>query len=460
MKHCILIISILVSFAGCKKGFLDKPYSNQLVIPGNLDEFQAILDFTSYLNKGYPNLGEVSTDDYYVLDSRWQSTTLVYLKNAYIWAADLYEGDRENTPYGWAYAYRIVFYANTVLDGLAKIQKTTLNEQSFNAVKGSGFFFRSLGFYLVAQQFAETYDPQTASSALGIPLRLNAGIDEPSVRSTVAQTYEQIINDATAAYDLLPVTTPAKTRPSKAAAAALLARAYLVMGDYSNALKYADLSLTDSHDLMDFNELNVNLGNPIARFNKETVFHALLQPTTFTTITGRRIDSVLYKSYEDNDLRKKIFFKVQADGVLFRGSYDGSAQIFCGLATDEMYLVRAECNARIGKTQEAMKDLNDLLKTRWLKNPDGSSSYQDQTALNAEDALHIVLTERRKELVCRGTRWTDLRRLNLEAAFAKTITRKILGQTYTLPPKSNRYVLPIPITVLELAQIPQNLRTQ
>jgi hypothetical protein len=68
------------------------------------------------------------------------------------------------------------------------------------------------------------------------------------------------------------------------------------------------------------------------------------------------------------------------------------------------------------------------------------------------------LLERRKELCFRGLRWQDLRRLNKEPEYAKTLTRKIDGITYTLPPNDPKYVFPIPPNVIALSGMQQNPR--
>jgi hypothetical protein len=79
-------------------------------------------------------------------------------------------------------------------------------------------------------------------------------------------------------------------------------------------------------------------------------------------------------------------------------------------------------------------------------------------AIDAEDALRKVLLERRKELVFRAIRWTDLRRLNKDPRFATTLRRVVLGQEYLLPPNDNRYVYPIPTNEIEASGVPQNPR--
>jgi hypothetical protein len=118
-----------------------------------------------------------------------------------------------------------------------------------------------------------------------------------------------------------------------------------------------------------------------------------------------------------------------------------------------LYLIRAECYARAGNISSAMSDLNTLLKTRWV-----SGTYTDMTATTADEALGKVLIERRKELLMRGQRWTDLRRLNKDSRFAVTLQRVINGTTYTLPPNDLRYTLLIPYNVIQISGIQQNPR--
>lgn len=78
------------------------------------------------------------------------------------------------------------------------------------------------------------------------------------------------------------------------------------------------------------------------------------------------------------------------------------------------------------------------------------------TASTASDALNTILLERRKELLMRGIRWSDLRRLNKEPQFAKTLIRIEDGQTYSLQPGGLRYIFPIPLLVIQMTGIPQN----
>jgi hypothetical protein len=167
-----------------------------------------------------------------------------------------------------------------------------------------------------------------------------------------------------------------------------------------------------------------------------------------------RVDSLLYKSYDSNDLRSKLYFISNGPGTVgFIGSYDGTRSLFNGLATDEIYLIKAECEARIGSKDSAMDELNKLLSTRWI-----TGTFVPFSATNSDDTLNIILTERRKKLILRGSRWFDLRRLNKDPRFAKTLTRVENGVTYTLPPLDPRYTFSLPVQVVALTGIQQNNR--
>jgi hypothetical protein len=165
------------------------------------------------------------------------------------------------------------------------------------------------------------------------------------------------------------------------------------------------------------------------------------------------VDPVLYDAYEENDLRKTLFFANMPPGYRFRGNYAGIIAQFSGIATDEVWLIRSECMARSGNISAALSDLNTLLVKRYR-----TGTFLPRTAASAAEAVRLILLERRKELTGRGTRWSDLRRLNLEPAYAETITREVLGATYRLEPGSKRYTLPIPTDELKLNNLPQNER--
>ncbi len=102
----------------------------------------------------------------------------------------------------------------------------------------------------------------------------------------------------------------------------------------------------------------------------------------------------------------------------------------------------------------ALADINTLLQKRYTP-----ASFKPWSSADRDAIIDKIILERRKELPYTGNiRWEDLRRLNLEARFAVTLTRQSQGKTYTLTPNDPRYVLPIPDDEIRLSGIAQNPR--
>jgi hypothetical protein len=164
-----------------------------------------------------------------------------------------------------------------------------------------------------------------------------------------------------------------------------------------------------------------------------------------------RIDTALYSYYEDNDLRKTAYFRSVRDGFQFKGMYSNNANSpFTGIATDEMYLTRAECAVRMNKVDEGVKDLNFLLEKRFK-----TGTYIPIEITDSATALDTILLERRKELVMRTLRWIDIKRLNKEGRNIVPV-REIDGERFSLPPNDNYYALPLPSDVVSISGMPQN----
>lgn len=462
MKKILFIAAIafgsVLNFACHKEDdFLDAKPNISLIVPSRLEDYQKLLYNEGALNIGCPNMGTVTTDEYYTTAAGW-SSSLINERNLYIYkGGDIYETSTTNSD--WRIPYSQVYYANTVLDGIGKLTISSDQQNQFNRVKGQALFFRAHAFYNLVQIFAMPFDSTTFATSLGIPLRLTSDFNVSVGRPTIQQTYDRILTDLNESVDLLPISTDYPTQPSKVAAHALLARIYLAIRNYSKALQFSNATLTLNNNLVDYNTITPGSTFLSTTYLKEDIFQTSQNSSVIAGFTGSAmVDSVLYSLYDDpNDLRKSVLYKINAGRVEFRGSYKIRAGLYCGLATDEIFLIRAECFARQGNASAAMSDVNTLLRTRWKKN--GTiSTYIDKTAASATAALNLILNERRKELPFRGLRWTDIRRLNLEPGYQTTLTRVLNGVTYTLPPGDPRFAITIPPIEIQLSGILQNQR--
>lgn len=453
----LLLLGMGMLFSCGKSSFLDKKPNTDFIIPTTLTDFQALLDNNAVMGIT-PALGEFSADNFYLRDSFWL-TLDAKEHNAYIWAQDIFDAQPQQDD--WDLPYEQVFYANVVLDGLPNVKVDSTNIQQWKTLKGAALFLRAYAFYNIAQIFAPAFDSASTDVNEGIPLRLSPNVDAPSTRASVKDTYRQILDDLDSAVNLLPSAIPFtnRNRPSKPAAFAMLARVYLGMRAYSLAKVSADSCIQLYPTLTDYNDVPSGTNLPFTVMEPEVIYQSSFLTSSTQVLVGVFyprcvVDSVLYASYASGDLRSQIYYRINSAGAPnLRGSYTGNFYPFSGLATDEVYLVRAECLARAGQKDLALADLNLLLKNRWINN----GSFSPVTAGSATAALDTILVERRKELAFRGLRWTDLRRLNKGGANIK-LTRVLFGQTYQLLPNSALYVLPIPPDVINLSGINQNPR--
>ncbi|MDE1191489.1 MAG: RagB/SusD family nutrient uptake outer membrane protein [Arachidicoccus sp.] len=461
IQHSLYILMLFLMMPGCKKidDYLDAKSNLNDVRPQTLSDFQAILDNNYSMNNQMTILGLNGADNFYMTDAQYNAAPINMYRNLYIWDKVI----QYNVSAYYSYPYQVVEYCNIVLDGLNKIERNTANEATFDYVKGQALFFKAYACYNLSSTFCKQYDSSGAGGDLGLVLRNSSDVNERPGRSTVADSYNQMISDAKAAAALLPVSSSYQTRPSRPAAEALLSKIYLNMGAYSEALNYATAALNQFSVLLDYNNTDLIKPSGTYRFptypnNPEIIWYA--QGTgnnvlwNFASALGN-VDTLLYAMYAPDDLRKTLFFIKNSNGLVQnRGGYTGNGYNFSGIATNEVLLIKAECEARMGQSENALADLNKLLLQRYQ-----TGTYQPIQFSTAQLVLDTILSERRKELPFTGqVRWEDLRRLNREPRYAKTLVRIIGGQTYQLSPGDSRYVLPIPDDEIQLLGIQQNER--
>ncbi len=446
----IIYIFLLFCFFSCKK-FLDAKNDKTITTPETLDDLVGLLNNTVVINRNDVAYGLSSSDDYYLTLARY-NTLSSSQQNLYYWGPDVFLGAVNPTP--WAKAYGVINVSNICLETLPSIQRTSFNASEYDNVAGTALFNRGYFFWKIAVTWSKSYNEDTYEKDLGIPLRLNSNFNEVSVRSSVKETYQQILRDVQMSIPLLPVKSEVVERPSKVAAYGLMARIYLSMNKYDQALVYADSCLKEYSILMDYNELNASSTNPIPLFNKEIIVYFSAIPMGSIVPSRIAIDTSLYASYDSTDLRRKVFFNYQpTDGTYsFKGSYGASGSFFSGIATDEMFLTRAECYARGGNVGKALEDLNTLLENRY-----NTGTFMRISTGTAKDILEKILLERRKELAFRDLRWMDIKRLNiLDPSIS---LKRIIGSTsYELTPNDNRFALPIPNVDISLSNMQQNPR--
>jgi starch-binding outer membrane protein, SusD/RagB family len=433
-KHILTLCfpALFLMISACSD-FLDAKPNKSLAIPDNLDDMEALFNNNSEIN-AEPVIPLLAADEYFTNDGgilsyqQWQ-------RGIYLWDENPFDLEERVTE--WLIPYRNIFNANLILtsvDGVAG------NVERKKTLKGTAYFIRAYSLYVIAKIFVPEFRNSINDNNKYIPIPKSPNQNDQSQIGTINEVYQMIIGDLMDALEYLPENRDFPTLPSKKAANALLARLYLDTENYESAHAYSDKTLASGINLMDFNELNLNLQNPFTLFNEEVIYFSRLMSYSFNTSPQTIINPELLNLYEENDLRKQAYFITRPQGnINFTGSYTGTSQFFSGLATDEILLIRAESSLRTGNLIEALEDLNLLLSKRYQKD-----NFEAFHSTEYKEILTRVLEERRKELVFRGLRWADIKRMNNDPDFQITLRKSIEGEEYILEPQSPRYIFPVP----------------
>lgn len=443
----------LASLLSCRKYVENVPIQGQRVLVYTQD-FRLLMDNREQLEKSIGIPPVLSSDDVDLTAQTLQDNIMSnnIRRAVYTWGKPFYV-DRNN-DYDWDMLYAANYVCNVVINGVME-SKNGLPEVK-NAILGEALVHRAYNFFILVNLYAKQYDAASAGKDPGIPLLLKPELLGNLTRRTVKDTYEQIIADIRQAIPFLPGKPASNTRPSKAAAYALLSKVYLNMRDFASAAAFADSSLAISGQLYDYNEAIAGT-SPVfpAQYNDVQI---LLRKVPRQTYSAIQLSQPLLDLLGTKDIRYELFVK---SGTRFYPSFTGlgywSRQNYgdgpaVGLSVNETWLIKAECLARAGKKDEAVTMLNTLRKLRFRP-----ADYADLAAATADAALQLVVDERRREFFGTGLRWFDQRRLNKDALFAKPVTRVFNNVTYTLEPDGNGYVFPLAsILITQNPEITQN----
>jgi hypothetical protein len=232
------------------------------------------------------------------------------------------------------------------------------------------------------------------------------------------------------------------------------------MGNYATALLYADSTLQLQNTLLDLRPYAnasspfVYLGMPLSNLNPEVI----LMKAADNQDAPILLSPELLNLFSPDDIRVQAF----AIGGQLLTNYNGYFFSYIsplesrneGPRVGEVYMIKAECQVRTGDVPGGLQTANLLRQMRFT-----TSTYTPLTAASQQDALIQVLQERRRELMGRGFRLTDLKRLNKDPAFAKTVVHPLATGSVSQPPNSNLLIFPIAPNVLaanpEIGQSPR-----
>ncbi len=378
----------------------------------------------------------------------WNGVTNTMLISYYTNTLSVLKGGSEL----WPICYNYIYICNTAIQGLQSA--TQLTPSIKQQLLGEAEFLRAYFYFYLVNLYGD------------VPLVLGTDYKQNSIVSRTPSTmvYSQMVTDLKAAQMLLDSVyidgsianqTQERTRPTKWAAAALLAKVYLNEQDWNNAQAQSSIVInnTSLYSLTDLN--SVFLANsseaiwqlqPVDADVSNTQEGALFilpstGPSTGTPSNPVYLSSAVLDAFEPTDLRRVNWVDsviVSPDTFYFPYKYKVNT-LFAPVTEYEMmlrlgeqFLIRAEAEAQLNDLGDATTDVN-IIRSR--------AGLSPVSNLSQEGMLAAIAHERQVELFTEwGARWIDLKRTNAVDA-VMTPAAKEKGSIWI----SSQQLYPIPL---------------
>ena len=435
----LLLLSL--GMVSCRK-YVEVPVQGQRVLEYTSD-YRLLMNNFSGMEIACGLAPELSCDNVDLVATELQNSINgdATYRAIYTWNKPFYVD--QTADFDWNNMYSGIYIFNTVLTGVMDSKGGTTELK--NTLMGEALVHRAFNYFMLANTYGKQYDAATANADPAVPILLQPKLFVDLTRASVAQVYNQVLADIRQAIPLLPVKAETNYRPGKVAAYALLTKVYLNMRNFTKAAEFADSTLAISSELYDY---NTSVATSTYTFPTQTNDkQVILRKVPRIAYGALQLSQPLLNLLGTKDLRYVLFAKAGNNfypaftglGYWPRERYSGgNDKPASGLTVNETWLIRAECFARADKKEDAVKILNDLRKFRFAP-----ADYTLLSASSADEALQMVVDERRREFFGTGIRWFDQKRLNKDPLFAKKMTRVLNNVTYTLDPNSNGYVFPL-----------------
>jgi starch-binding outer membrane protein, SusD/RagB family len=361
----------------------------------------------------------------------------------------------------WTDIYFNIYEANAIIEGLAA--SVSIKDSTKKVLTGEAKFLRAFCYFYLVNLYGD------------VPLSLTSSWSAIATmkRTPVSEVYKQIIADLVEARDLLPSdfssSAGERTRVNKWAAMALLARAYLYTGKWSEAETEASFVINNSAQY----ELAYDLNEVFLKNSLESIWQLQVNAEFFPFATAEGFETLPYdfawdyppdyveqnweafvpvyhlspeliNVFESDDQRKikwcdstgllngTNYFYSQKYKVRV-GSRGDVVEYYSLLRLAEQYLIRAEARARLGKNAEAVEDIN-IIRNR--------AGLSDLPVMDQSQTLLAAYKEKQIEFFNEwGHRWFDLKRREQ----ANAVLGPIKGANW----QSSDQLYPIPISEIQ-----------
>jgi hypothetical protein len=331
----------------------------------------------------------------------------------------------------------------------------TAEEQSgYDYALAQAYALRAYAHYEIMRHYTpDLLDP----NGISIPyVDFVATAQDNPPRNTVGEVKAGIFNDLEMAESLIG-NNGSVDRVNSDFITFLRARIEIITGGNQNALDLANevIARYPLADRTQYENMFLDVDNTEVIFKK-----VLLQADTriggawyFTGTGGAFIEmsSEFYNALNPADIRFNVNVDEEmtdpAENLFFIGKYSGKGGFdylndYKAMRVSEMYLIKAEAQAKLGSLSEAASTIKQIRDARF------GSDTQLQDFSNLQVALTSILKERRLELSYEGHRYIDLKRFrnDLNIGLDRDPIDCTGAAPWSIAPNDFRFTLPIPFS--------------
>lgn len=454
-KYIAIIFSAVMMLMSSCNDYID-------VLPKGMRIPTTLQDFEALMRNEYSANYLACAQAPYLLNDKFVGTNACRNQDNLTTCHYMWKEDRDRTLLNastedvFDNGYGIIGVMNTIIENAPGTTDATDAEK--NEVLSYAYAVRAFVLFQIVNYYADAYDPVKAEATPGVPLIYSANLNAPWHQGSVKEVYDQILSDFNKSIELgVPEKAMTAVQPDRGAVEAGLARVYLSMREYDKALAHAEAALDRNSSLFDWNEFYARYKDRVDNpddYNKITspMDHVNVENYWFCSGNGNPnypcsdidIPEERRALFEPGDVRALCRWKKyqsQAD-VYYRGMLTGYYNL-SGIATPEVYLIKAECQVRKGNITDGMETLDTVRKTRLTPDAYSPSEVSDES-----EAIEKIRRAKADELINSIYPFIDAKRLNAEGKYTVTLTKTFDEKAYTLSPTSHLWTMVFPANAI------------
>lgn len=487
--NAFVLIALGSVFQSCHKEEYLNPKPSTLItdetafdseerIQNQVNGLYAKLKNSNFLGSRYFIMGDIRSGDFISTNLNAATGATTYQMNA--------ETTTDEVGDIWAYAYQAINASNVFVDNMYERGMEVAGEALGTNYIAEARLIRAVSYYYLLQLYARPYWDGNGASP-GLPLRLEGNTDPNNydlARSTVGETYAQIIEDLNFAEQNLPNQYGTDflntTRAHKNTAIAFKTKVYLSMQDYPNVILEANKIVPTTAPFSASTGVPNTLEPLIQNvFQEPFLTHESIFSMAFSSQDAQgtampawylppKADGgsatnngdggySLYPdgipadpNWTDTDARREFLLVGPTSGKLWLTKFKGASPYTAYVPVIRYSEVLLNLSEALSRSTQTVDERAVQLLSAVRNRSDASTVFTAADFADVDDLIAMTIKERHIEFLGEGIRNSDIMRLGID------VPTKPAHSVPSVAPSAYNYIYPIPINELNLNDLMTN----